>query len=286
VPVAERSAFWRDYTQRVDVAYFHGLTGPYDVRAGRKVLTGPRLAAYEFTVAYAKASDEKETPPSPRYVGLQLYSEAFTSYPKWVLAAGRRTDHGDDLGRLGRWTMHLFTRESAGAPWLEEGQVVVASADDVPEPLDSGDARARASAGRRTDQAAKQLVRLWEDDRTPRDLKVSPKLQPLVNSLSRLDDESAGIAGLTMERWPHLPTRLVRATGTTLSMVTFRATLHQQAHAGSYLYWRGTEADLFGSGQSSSLSRDYLVTVMLSLPDDTKAPDRLIGLGFDPLLES
>jgi hypothetical protein len=285
VPVAERAAFWRDFTQRVDLAYFHGMTSPYDDRAGRKVFTGPRLAAYEFLVAYAKASSVSETPPSPRYVGLQIYSEAFPGYPKWVFAAGRRTDHGDDLGGVDR-TLHLFTRTAAGAPWLEQQQVMIGDPDDVPEPLSSGDVRAGPDAGRRTDKAAKQLVGLWEDDRSTPGLKISPKLRKSVKSLSRLDDGAAGVAWLTFDRWPKLPTRSLRATGTTLSMVSFRATLHQQADAGTYLLWRGVEADLFGSGHSSSLSRDYLVTLLLSLPDDASAPDRLVGFNYYPVLDS
>jgi hypothetical protein len=284
LPAAERAAFWVDYTKRVDLAFFHGMTEPYDVRAGRKVLSGPRLAGYDFTVAYAEASGEDETPPSPRYTGLQVYSRPFTNYPKWVLAASRRTDHADGLRRIGKWNMHLFTRASAKAEWLEQEQAILASGD-VPTPLEGDAAVAGAGADRRASGAAKKLVRLWEDGRRSPDLEISPKLHTVVDALTDLASNSAGDAWLTFERWPELPTRSVRATGTTLSMLAFRVTLHQQATAGTYLYWTGTMADLLGSGHSSSLSRDFVVTVLLSLPDGKGASDQVIGLGVDALLD-
>jgi len=292
VPVAAQEAFWRDFTQRADLAYFHGMRKPYDVHAGREVMAGPRLAGYEFAVAYAKATNDTDFSPSPRYEGLRLYSEPFTGYPKWVLGASRRTDHVDDLRKVGlsRWNMHLFTRQSPQAEWLEQEQALLAS-DDVPAPLDGAAAAdgtgAGAAADRRAGKAAKQLVALWEDGRSP-SLVISAKLRKIVDGVSDLADESAGDAWLTFERWPHLPTRSVRATGTTLSMLVFRATLHQQARPGTYLYWTGPLADLFGSGQSSSLSRDFAVTVLLSLRDRTSSSgkDEVLGVGFDPLLES
>src|SRR6266545_742990 len=201
LPVAEREAFWVDYTQRVDLALFHGMTEPYDVRAGRKVMSGPRLAGYDFTVAYAKASDEDETPTSPRYTGLHVYSQPFTDYPKWVLAASRRTDHADGLRRIGKWNMHLFTRASAKAEWLEQEQAILASGD-VPAPLSADDAVAGADADRRASRAAKQLVRLWEDGKRSPELEVSPKLDRVVDALTDLPSNSAGDAWLTFERRP------------------------------------------------------------------------------------
>ena len=274
-----QAAFWADYDARNNVAIEQSTVPPYDPEAWTQADTGLVLEHDRYQTEFNELSENSAEPSEFTHDPINVYSQAFDSYPTWVLMQSTAVVPGDDPTYL-----NVMVRDGVRSPWLAAADVALYGEFDVPDPVDPSEAEADETYVEAGDRATDAIAEWWESgELTSDEVSMSAALEDIRDDV--ISPHAIKNTIITADRYDgDLPsTWTIRVDGGTVAIRTLELNVRFNARKGFQIRWdTDINTELYGP-KGEFIEYPAITTMAIFIPDDGQA--RVLGGDVRKLLK-